>query len=361
MVMSTGVNAPNSTNGGVYTDARGRVVSGHFVVPPGKHEYLSVVNDQDAGISSKDRTMRYGWVHIHPCCTRAFVRQCTGSAKEEIASASVVTDIKPNGIEIKHIDAMQKDGGILFKKGGHYEIGAQYDNTTGSALDSMVTIGMLFDDVDFKRPAWALPGYREEKPFCGINECKIPQKKQSTQSDTTVREFDPAQDGPLLKTAKDLVIQTSAGPLHVTLNPAYGPQNATQIYKLLTSGVYNRTPFVRYEPNFVLQLAVAEHKVEGSGLTAAQSSLIRALPLEIEAQDAHKVKHSKYALSMAHDDGEPDSAKTSFSILLNDAPHLDGKYTIIGFLKNDAATNATMDKMIKEFDSVRPVILSCSK
>jgi hypothetical protein len=33
---------------------------------------------------------------------------------------------------------------------------------------------------------------------------------------------------------------------------------------------------------------------------------------------------------MAHDDGRPDSGETSFSILMGDAAHLDGKYTVFG-------------------------------
>ncbi|MFO0936678.1 MAG: peptidylprolyl isomerase [Gemmataceae bacterium] len=37
-------------------------------------------------------------------------------------------------------------------------------------------------------------------------------------------------------------------------------------------------------------------------------------------------------LSMARMDNDPDSAQTSFSILLGDAPHLDGKYTVFGEL-----------------------------
>src|SRR5262249_13084712 len=38
--------------------------------------------------------------------------------------------------------------------------------------------------------------------------------------------------------------------------------------------------------------------------------------------------------SMARQDNDPDSSETSFSVLLADAPHLDGKYTIFGHVES---------------------------
>lgn len=354
-VMTRGVNAPNSTNGGTFTDSKGRVISGHWVVPPGRHEYVTVMNDQDPTIARKDRTIRYGWVHIHPCCEKAYLSECTGTTKQELATARASTAVKGTGLELTHIDTLDKEGGVTLKKGGHYEIGAVYDNTTGGALDSMVTLGMFFDDVDFKRPDWSLPGYHEEKPFCGVTECKVRPRANRPLM------FNPKVDGPLLRAPAKITIQTSAGPLHATLNPAFAPNSASQVYKLLTSGVYDNTPFVRYEPDFVLQLAVAEHKENGGKLTEEQKKLIRSLPLEVQAQVANKTRHSRYALSLAHEDGDENSAQTSFSILLKDAPHLDRKYTIVGFLDDDATTRATVDKMLSTFDEKHPVVLGCSK
>jgi cyclophilin family peptidyl-prolyl cis-trans isomerase len=41
-------------------------------------------------------------------------------------------------------------------------------------------------------------------------------------------------------------------------------------------------------------------------------------------------------LSLAHGD-DPNSGETSFSILLADAPHLDGKFTVFGMLEGDGS------------------------
>jgi cyclophilin family peptidyl-prolyl cis-trans isomerase len=52
----------------------------------------------------------------------------------------------------------------------------------------------------------------------------------------------------------------------------------------------------------------------------------------LKAEFSH-LRHRRGTLSMARDDNNPDSAETSFSILLGEAPHLDGRYTIFGHLE----------------------------
>jgi hypothetical protein len=63
-------------------------------------------------------------------------------------------------------------------------------------------------------------------------------------------------------------------------------------------------------------------------LTVEQASAIKPIPAEIG-----DLRHVRGALSMAHDDGKPDSAETSFSILYTAAPHLDGSHTVFGRLE----------------------------
>jgi peptidyl-prolyl cis-trans isomerase B (cyclophilin B) len=50
-------------------------------------------------------------------------------------------------------------------------------------------------------------------------------------------------------------------------------------------------------------------------------------PLKGEFRD--DVKHTRGIVSMARTD-DPDSATTSFFLMLGDAPHLDGKYSAFG-------------------------------
>jgi hypothetical protein len=62
-------------------------------------------------------------------------------------------------------------------------------------------------------------------------------------------------------------------------------------------------------------------------LSAQQRGLVTKLKAERST-----AKHIRGSLSMAREDGDPDSGTTSFSILLGNAPHLDGNYTIFGEL-----------------------------
>ena len=110
-----------------------------------------------------------------------------------------------------------------------------------------------------------------------------------------------------------------------------------QFLRLARAGVYDSVYFYRVEQGFVAQTATADDREVP--LTAAQRAIIRPIPLE-----ASPVRHTRGVLSLAHGD-DPNSGETSFSILLADAPHLDGKYTIFGRLEGgDAALRALEER-----------------
>lgn len=120
-----------------------------------------------------------------------------------------------------------------------------------------------------------------------------------------------------------VVFHTVAGDLVFVLYPKAAPQTVEQFLKLVRAGVYDTTAIVRIEPGFVAQVSTAaDRRVP---FTPAQAALLRKLPAEFSA-----LRHEAGVLSMAREDADKNSAETSFSILLGDAPHLDGKYTIFG-------------------------------
>ncbi|HEY9678788.1 MAG TPA: peptidylprolyl isomerase [Drouetiella sp.] len=170
--------------------------------------------------------------------------------------------------------------------------------------------------------------------------------------------FDQKKDGPLLATTKQVEMKTSAGNIHLVIDPNAAPVNATQMYRLFKAGAFDGTNIVRYEPHFVLQTALANVKQNGSvTLPSNIESLLRRLPLEVASQETGKVLHKKMVLSMAHGD-DPNSAVTSFSILLGTAPHLDKKYTIFGHACDNAETQKTLAKIESEWSKQQPYILS---
>jgi cyclophilin family peptidyl-prolyl cis-trans isomerase len=61
---------------------------------------------------------------------------------------------------------------------------------------------------------------------------------------------------------------------------------------------------------------------------------------------------------MAREAAATDSATSSFSILVGDAPHLDHQYTIFGYVVPDAETVQTMDRISRGWTTVHPYIMS---
>jgi cyclophilin family peptidyl-prolyl cis-trans isomerase len=130
------------------------------------------------------------------------------------------------------------------------------------------------------------------------------------------------------------------------------------MYRLFKQGAFDGTPMARYEPNFVLQTAVAETKTGGQSISVHAKAILRRLPLETTAQTNDKGEHKKLALTMAHGDEDANSAVSSFSILLGDAPHLDHKYTVFGHVLGDQETTATLQKIAQQWAKSQPTILS---
>jgi len=123
-----------------------------------------------------------------------------------------------------------------------------------------------------------------------------------------------------------VLLRTVAGDILLTLYPDVAPRHVEQILKLVRAGVYDGTHFFRVQPDFVIQLSNAQDRLEP--LSPEQLALIRPIPAEVSDRI-----HRPGALSMARRSDDPDSAETSFSILLDFAPHLDGQYTVFGHVE----------------------------
>jgi cyclophilin family peptidyl-prolyl cis-trans isomerase len=122
-----------------------------------------------------------------------------------------------------------------------------------------------------------------------------------------------------------VLMRTVAGDLVFALDPRIAPLHCEKVIRLVMAGAYHGTHFHRLEPGFVLQHAGVQDRT--MPLSAQQAALVTKLKAERST-----AKHVRGALSMAREDGDPDSGTSSFSILLGTAPHLDGQYTIFGAL-----------------------------
>jgi cyclophilin family peptidyl-prolyl cis-trans isomerase len=123
-----------------------------------------------------------------------------------------------------------------------------------------------------------------------------------------------------------IVLRTNVGDMVLALYPEVAPQHTAQLLKLARMGVFDGVNFFRVEKSFVAQLSDARYKQPTP--SPEQVEAIHPLPAEFSG-----LRHRRGTLSMARHDGRPDSGETSFSILLGDAPHLDGNYTVFGHLE----------------------------
>jgi len=127
---------------------------------------------------------------------------------------------------------------------------------------------------------------------------------------------------------KRVIFTTNYGDLVFAFYPEVAPGHMAQITNLVTLGLYNSVQAFRIIPGFVLQFEeIHERSVPFS---REQSAAL----VPIKAEFSAEIKHSKGLLSMARWENNPDSAVSSFSILLGNAPHLDGQYTVFGFLES---------------------------
>ncbi len=138
----------------------------------------------------------------------------------------------------------------------------------------------------------------------------------------------------------------------LALYPDIAPQHVAQILRLVRIGVYDTIGVYRVDPSFLVQLFDARNRQ--IPLTSEQDAAIQ--PLKAELSSLH---HRRGTLSMAHYEGKLDSAETSFSILLVDAPHLDGRYTIFGHLEKGYEVLDAISQVPRKSDNqpMQPVII----
>jgi hypothetical protein len=101
----------------------------------------------------------------------------------------------------------------------------------------------------------------------------------------------------------------------------------------------------------VAQLSDARYKQPAP--SPEQLAAIHPLPAEFS-----RLRHRRGTLSMARHDGRPDSGETSFSILLGDAPHLDGNYTVFGHLEAGADVLDLIERVARRGNQpVMPIVV----
>lgn len=159
------------------------------------------------------------------------------------------------------------------------------------------------------------------------------------------KKTEPFKDATVDQMRRDVLLRTSLGDITVEMSPDLAPEHVRNFLKLVEAGWYNHTAFHRLVPGFVVQ--------GGMGATRAGNAPHPAdkwvRPLKGEFG---KTNHIRGVLSMARS-SDPDSAETSFFLVLGPAPHLDGKYTIFGKVVDGFETLELIEKVPRDGETPR--------
>ena len=131
---------------------------------------------------------------------------------------------------------------------------------------------------------------------------------------------EPYVDAPIDQLRKTVKLPTTLGTIEITMEPDWAPNHVRTFLKLLESGWYTGTSFHRVVKEFVVQGGMGHTRPDSAPHDSDR--WVRNLKGEFRED----VKHVRGLVSMARGD-DPDSATTSFFLMLGPAPHLDGKYT----------------------------------
>jgi cyclophilin family peptidyl-prolyl cis-trans isomerase len=137
------------------------------------------------------------------------------------------------------------------------------------------------------------------------------------------KKTEPFADASVDQLRKVVVLNTTLGAIKIQTQPDWAPHTVQRFLMLCATGWYDHTAFHRLVKGFVLQGGSADTRA--SGPTHPADRWVSPLKSEFRSD----VKQVRGIVSMAHGD-DPDSATTSFFIVLGPAPSLDAKFAAFG-------------------------------
>ena len=159
------------------------------------------------------------------------------------------------------------------------------------------------------------------------------------------KRVEPFLNAPVEELHKTVVLKTTLGTIKIKMEPDWAPNHVRNFLMLVTTGWYDHTAFHRVVKGFVVQGGMPNTRPNGAAHWADRW----VHPLKGEFRK--DVQHVRGIVSMAHGD-DPDSATTSFFLMLGPAPHLDGQYTAFGRIVEGDDVLAAFEK--EEVDGETP-------
>ena len=113
-----------------------------------------------------------------------------------------------------------------------------------------------------------------------------------------------------------LILETTKGPVKIEMKPDLAPGHVARIKELVREGFYDGIVFHRVIDGFMAQTGCPQ----GTG-TGGSGKMLKA--------EFNKEKHVRGTCSMARA-SDPNSGDSQFFICFEDAPFLNGQYTVWG-------------------------------
>ena len=114
-----------------------------------------------------------------------------------------------------------------------------------------------------------------------------------------------------------LFLELKDGRVVIEMLPKYAPSHVARIKELTRQGFYDGIVFHRVIDGFMAQAG----DPTGTGMGGSGQKL---------KAEFSSLPHTRGTLSMAREEGRPDSADSQFFIVLKAKPHLNGQYTVWG-------------------------------
>ena len=163
---------------------------------------------------------------------------------------------------------------------------------------------------------------------------------------------EPFKEAGVEEMRKEVLLTTSLGVITILLEPDLAPEHVRNFLKLVQTGWFDHTNFHRVVPNFVIQGGMATERIING--ETRQTHWADKWVRRQKGEFSQTRKHMRGALSMARAD-DPDSAQTSFFLVLAPATNLDGKYTIFGKVTDGFDTLDKIEKAQRAVDGQTPI------
>jgi hypothetical protein len=152
--LTRGLEATNNVSGGRSVDGAGRVIVGHWTVPPGTSTW-SYPARLGTSFIQKNQKLHATWTHLHPFATEVRLSAHKPGCAPEVVARTSIESLRDGRVGLVKVKSFASEQGADLPEGASYELAVDYDNTSGRPQDSMTSVGLFVTAESWKRPDWA--------------------------------------------------------------------------------------------------------------------------------------------------------------------------------------------------------------